>query len=457
MKTSTVLLPLLALVSGTIAHAQTRLYVDASVSSPGNGRSWTQAFQRLGPALAAARTGQEVWVATGTYTGGFAVPAGVTLVGGFVSGDNRITQRDIGDNACTLDGQDTQRVLTLGAGATVDGFFITRGRAGAPGGGGALLLGVRATLRNCGFLANNITAGRGSALLIDRDSNGTYATPLVENCLFRDNGKGTRLGPVIHVVYARGVFRNITVDRNLDNGLHLSDRVTSRIVNSTFSNNTGRGICHLDNLSEPTLEHCHFHNNTIALMHYRGSDLKTLAQVNAINYAKNIIDGDPRYTDASQLDYSLLPTSPLIDAGKNETPAAPQDVDGNSRWLDGKRKGMAVADIGIIEYSNIYLEYLGTPRAGTSLRIDTDGLTAPILMAVSLRAPANAFFLPQLGFVLVDTTPGFGFVTPWAPVNTMVTVPIPSSLPAGTSLLFQAAAGGKGSGNLSNPMDVRLR
>ena len=94
-------------------------FVDAAVANPGNGRSWTSAFPTLQAALAAARSGQEIWVAQGTYrqTGGFTVPPGVTVRGNFTPGDTRPTQRDaIGSRATVLDGGNQSRVLTAGSG-----------------------------------------------------------------------------------------------------------------------------------------------------------------------------------------------------------------------------------------------------------------------------------------------------------------------------------------------------
>ncbi|MCA8956879.1 MAG: right-handed parallel beta-helix repeat-containing protein [Planctomycetes bacterium] len=447
---------LLVATLGAPTSAQSRIYVDAAAPTSGDGSTWAKAFPSLQSALSAAGPGAAVWVAQGTYSGGFTVPASVTLVGGFRAGDTRVTQRDVGDNATILDGGDFQRVLVLGNASVVDGFFVQRGRAGAPGGGGALCLGGSAVIRNCGFLANNITAGRGSALYVGRDSSGRGADPLVENSLFVDNGNGTKLGHAIDVEYSAGTFRNVTVDRNRDNGLHLQNGCTTRIVNSTFTNNSGRGVCHIDAATQPTLSHCHFFGNTIALLHYRGVDYTQLAQVNALSYATNNIEGDPRYTDPSKLDYSLQPNSPLIDAGTNVPGAATLDVDGNSRWLDGKRTGTANIDIGPIEFSNLYLDLLGTPKAGNTVRIDSDGATGtPMLMAVALQVAATPFFLPQLGFVHADL--GTGIVLGWANVGTAVPVAIPNGLPAGTAVVFQGVAGTATWGNSSDPLDVRLQ
>ncbi len=129
-----IIFALFAVMLSTSVEAQRR-YVDASSPSGGDGDSWSTAFHRLQDALAAAGPGAEVWVAEGTYQGGFSVPAGVQLRGGFRSGDTRESQRDPVAQPTILDGGDTQRVLTLGDKCLGDGFDVRNGRAGFPGGG----------------------------------------------------------------------------------------------------------------------------------------------------------------------------------------------------------------------------------------------------------------------------------------------------------------------------------
>ena len=116
-----VIFALFAVMLSTSVVAQRR-YVDASSPSGGDGDSWSTAFDRLQDALAAAGPGAEIWVAEGTYQGGFSVPAGVQLRGGFRSGDTRESQRDPVAHRTILDGGGTQRGLGLGDKCLVDGF-----------------------------------------------------------------------------------------------------------------------------------------------------------------------------------------------------------------------------------------------------------------------------------------------------------------------------------------------
>src|SRR5262245_7646513 len=85
-------------------------------SSPGlihNGTSWSQAYLSLQTALGAAVSGDEIWVANGTYlptattdrTISFVVPNGVKLFGGFAGAgvnESSLAQRDIVANKTIL-------------------------------------------------------------------------------------------------------------------------------------------------------------------------------------------------------------------------------------------------------------------------------------------------------------------------------------------------------------------
>ncbi|MEO1583179.1 MAG: right-handed parallel beta-helix repeat-containing protein [Planctomycetota bacterium] len=127
------------------AHADI-LRVSIDASSGGDGSSWGRAFDSLSDALAAARPGDELWVAQGVYKpdtpGGrdatFTVPQGVQLYGGFRRGGGETSrnQRDFENNVTELSGSGVSyTVVTIaGTNTVIDGFLITDGLADGSGG-----------------------------------------------------------------------------------------------------------------------------------------------------------------------------------------------------------------------------------------------------------------------------------------------------------------------------------
>jgi hypothetical protein len=96
---------ILALVFPAIAGASPPpvIYVDAAATGAGDGSSWDDAYTSLQSALTAAVTGDQIWVAAGTYKPSveviwsgprfraFQLKNGVTLLGGFDGSEDPAT------------------------------------------------------------------------------------------------------------------------------------------------------------------------------------------------------------------------------------------------------------------------------------------------------------------------------------------------------------------------------
>ena len=180
-------------------------YVDKSASGSGDGSSWMNAFADLQSALAAATTGDEVWVAAGTYrpdegpgqTAGnrlasFDIPDGVSLYGGYPPGGGT-RNANPETNGCVLSGdlnnndnitwfpdgssfaENAYHVVCVdcadtGSGPFVflDGLTVTGGFANGSStieadlGGGLAALSGTVTIQNCRFRYNYAVAGGGA-------------------------------------------------------------------------------------------------------------------------------------------------------------------------------------------------------------------------------------------------------------------------------------------------------
>lgn len=181
----------------------------------GSGMTWSDASPDLAWVLTQALWGDEVWVASGTYTPttdgdrhiSFVVKDGVRVYGGFSGTEVDRFQRDWGKNPCILSGEigepgqddNTYNVIftqNVGPQTVVDGFLITGGNANGEeakggrtrGGGGwhdmAADGGISEPLiSNCTFLGNRGMEG-GAFYCNGEDGN---SSPTFRNCRFLGN------------------------------------------------------------------------------------------------------------------------------------------------------------------------------------------------------------------------------------------------------------------------------
>jgi hypothetical protein len=103
----TTLVVVLALLLPGVAAAQRVIYVNAAASGAGDGTGWPDAYPYLQDALAAAESGDEIWVAEGVYRpdqgagitpgdrqAAFVMKGGVALYGGFAGDEELREDRD---------------------------------------------------------------------------------------------------------------------------------------------------------------------------------------------------------------------------------------------------------------------------------------------------------------------------------------------------------------------------
>ena len=192
-----------SLCVGTMAIGGT-IYVDRDASGGDTGADWSNAYTNLQDGLSAVSSGDEIWVAQGTYYPGttradtFQLISGVALYGGFISGD-AFGDRDWENNETILSGDiGTQGVLTDNSyhiitsitNININGFTIRDGNANgtAPDdqGGGFThtenYAGSSKIIENCIFIDNCATNRGGAIFIDDSDANET-----INNCTFRGN------------------------------------------------------------------------------------------------------------------------------------------------------------------------------------------------------------------------------------------------------------------------------
>lgn len=237
------------------------IYVNAAAAGANDGSSWANAYTSLQPALTAAVSADEIWVAVGTYkptattdrTISFVLKNGVGVYGGFVGTETLRSQRDPVAHVTTLSGavgaisNGSYHVVTADAAVTatgvIDGFTITGGNATGAGanqdrGGGMWINGGTVTVSHCVFSGN--TANElGGGLRV------TSASPSIDGCIFTGDyaaagGAGIGAGAGSSFTVKNTIFRSNTTADTRGAGIDADSGVTA--VNCVFQGNTGNGL-----------------------------------------------------------------------------------------------------------------------------------------------------------------------------------------------------------------------
>jgi hypothetical protein len=188
----------------------TLIYVNWKASGGlNNGSSWKNAYLRLSDALSKAGPHSEIWVAQGTYTpsaGGFMVPEGVAVYGGFEGTESSRDDRDYTKYKTVLSGdldrndvsgstetrKDNAHTVVIGNhNVILDGITVSGAYGGKDPGSGGIFLdteGVAFILQNC--VVKNNTGILGGGLASYKPS----ASVQVINCEISENQAITGAG-----------------------------------------------------------------------------------------------------------------------------------------------------------------------------------------------------------------------------------------------------------------------
>lgn len=382
-----------------------RWYVTSTATGSGDGLSWGSPMT-LQQAITASTSGEEIWVAAGTYkpttttdrTISFTLKSGVAIYGGFAGTEDTRTARDWAtnvtilsgdiDNDGVLDGDNSYHVVKgayLIASTRLDGFTITGGNANggvSPNawGGGVYLNGAYPGTQCIPTLANliieNNKAGAGGALYGEK-----YCDVQVLNCWFRGNTADTG-GAVISYDHSWPVYKNCLFTGNsatagsggalrFDNYAAYNVPATVNVLNCTFYNNTATdGAAILSqSTSQPVVRNCilwdDLSNGANEISLSSGTITVTYSDVRQTSgtyTGTGNINSDPLFLGAS--DFRLGALSPAIDTGTN-TGAATTDFTGGSRPQDGDRNGTAICDMGAYENARPTVWYVTNNGAGS--------------------------------------------------------------------------------------------
>ncbi len=298
-------------------HEPATIYVNHSASGTNDGSSWTNAYTSLQSALDVPISGDEIWVAKGTYypsqeTDGttdtqrkysFQMVDDVEIYGGFAGTESATTERtdysygetnetilsgDFNDDdvisgsgatlAITGNSENTYHVFdhpsgySLSSTAVLDGFTLKGGNANGSSNpyndAGAMYnqSGQSPTINNCYFIGNRVSDNGGAVF------NASSANANITNCTFTLN----------YATDAGGAIANYDTDAIITNCLFYGNRAKDE---------KGGGIYNYS-ASNPVITNCTFiENSSVSGGGVYNTDNSDITIVNSIVYGNTITTG----------------------------------------------------------------------------------------------------------------------------------------------------------------------
>ena len=369
------------------------IFVNAARPANGDGTSWATAFRDLQPALTAAQSGDELWIAAGTYrpdrgpglipgtkTVAFQLRSGVGLYGGFLGNEASRPQRNPVVNLTILSGDlngddgaggtpnlsdNSLRIVVANgtaAGTIVDGVTIRGAGGEASAGGGVTCAAGQLVLVNCIITANRAESGAG--LFCD-----AFGILRLERCQVLRNSASDTGGGYFGSIFSDLLAINSTFSGNYaaqrGAGLFAISGTRLSLANCTVVRNTAGGLgggVFAEN-TNPIVRNSILYANQDSEENVVPAQLRGISATPAVRYSCiQGIDGtfpgpgnigdDPRFVSldgpddapgTSDDDLSLRAGSPCIDAGENasvpgtrQDPNIPisEDLAGRPRFVD---------------------------------------------------------------------------------------------------------------------------
>jgi hypothetical protein len=355
----------------------TTICVNAAATGANNGGCWTDAYTSPQSALAAAGSGDEIWVAAATYkptattdrTINFGLKNGVGVYGGFVGTETMRVQRDPAAHVTILSGDigtigvasdNSYHVVTADATVTptgvLDGFTITAGNANGAAnndrGGGMWINSGAPTVTHCIF-TGNFASEKGGGLRV------TSGSPVIDGCIFISNsassgGGGIGAGSGSSFTVKNTFFRGNSTVSTGGAGIETASGVT--VVNCVFQNNSGNGLLFI--VAGTVLDSTFTGNDSYGVAFDQdGTVVNSILWADAIDevfvgfgtisVSYSDVGGsgfsgtgnksaDPVFVNPAAGDLRLGPASPAVDAGRNASVpvGTTTDINGLPRFFD---------------------------------------------------------------------------------------------------------------------------
>ncbi len=304
---------LLVLATFIISTATTKgqhiIYV--TPTGVGDGSDWANAYNNPQTAIDVAQSGDQIWVAAGSYFSNnvndyvFVLKEGVRVYGGFNGTEADISERNWTTNITILEGgytssaNATVNATNLSSACVFDGFTIKPYQASGPICRGMYNDNSSLVISNCTFNGNitNSTvtqSGDGSAMYNTNGSNPTIidcifsnntttgsggaiynnsSSPIVTNCIFFGNTATAGSGGAIYNSNSNAVFYNCKLTGNSASGLSSNGRggayyniagaplIINCLVADNKANGYGGGI--FNSGSNMTITNCTIIGNTV--------------------------------------------------------------------------------------------------------------------------------------------------------------------------------------------------
>ncbi len=384
------------------------IYVDADASGDNDGGSWANAYTSLQSALDAAISGNEIWVAEGTYKPSsaydltntsryyhFRMINGVEIYGGFTGTETATSQRaDYGSggvNETILSGDigtvdvNTDNCyhvfyhpsgLGLTSSSILDGFTVTKGYANGTSphyyGGGMYNNTNSPTINNCIFKLNT------ASFSVFAKGGGMYnysSSPSIKNCTFESNLVSGTAG------YGGAISNNNSSSPSIVNTLFTGNSGTRGgatnnsssggvvFTNCTFINNSASdwGGAIYNESSNIQIKNSILWGNSAT---NSGNEMYNNSSTPTITYTDieggssgtGNINSNPKFDGSGSYPYAIVGNSPCVDIGTNTGVTESYDI----RGVGFARTQNTTTDMGAYEYTS------GTDPAVATIFVDVD-------------------------------------------------------------------------------------